>query len=170
MDAHDLLRDANEAIAEMQLLLDLPDDVLGRVAPEVSDWSMAQQLEHVLRSNRSIALAMVRAVDAPSDGGLTESGQRVLDGGAIPRGVGQAPASMRATEAVDLAKLRATWRKMAARYAAMDTSGMDAVQGRVAHQYFGHLTPVEWLRFVGVHTRHHLAIAQDIRASQPDAP
>lgn len=140
------------------------------VHPDRSGWSAMQHVDHVARSNQGICAvieAFLAHPDAPGDGGgPTAVGCRVLASGHIPRGRGRAPAaSMPATApspeavAAALADSRAALNALAPHL-----PRLAALPGRRPHPAFGPLNAVEWLRFAHIHTRHHLAIIDDLLA------
>lgn len=148
-----------------------PEDRLFRQATRVSGWSVAEHLSHIALSTR----AMVGAIEAACEPGETESpggptlaGRAVLLTGWIPRGVGQAPEYVEpqpdspAALAEQLEAARQAVTRLESRLPEIDRA-----RGRTRHFVFGALTPLEWLRVIAIHTRHHLKI---IRAIQRAAP
>lgn len=135
-------------------------------APSISGWSVAEQLDHLAIANR---LSVGRIRQALKEGpntvpGPTLAGRLVLLIGYIPRGIGEAPEATRpgggpvaevrarVAEAVDaLLGLRA------------ELPTIRTARGRAGHPVLGGFTAAQWLRFIDVHTHHHLKIIRDIR-------
>jgi hypothetical protein len=44
---------------------------------------------------------------------------------------------------------------------------LGAAEGRIEHPRMGMLDGPQWLRFVRIHSQHHLAIVRDILSSDP---
>lgn len=143
---------------ELQTLIEAEDVAVG----DVSDWSVHQHAEHLLRANEGI-LSMIAAGRTPDPvEPKAMLGHVVLMTGTIPRGKGQAPDSTvpRRLSHDDLVAMHARVEEAAQ---AIDTDGFsDAVVGN--HPVFGGLTSTDWLRFAAVHDEHHLKIVADIRA------
>lgn len=139
-------------------------------APEVSAWSVGEQLEHLLLADRRILGGIERVLEAsargeptPGEGSPTLIGRLILWSGVVPRGRAKAPQSTspEGMAAPDLVHGFAEVRV-----------GVDALGSRLAdigrapstraHPILGHFTATQWLRFSGVHHRHHGKIIRDI--------
>ena len=136
---------------------------------DVSGWSIGQHLDHIANANREIAGAIQKILAGeagPSRSGPTMVGRAVLSTGWIPRGAGKAPAyttpKAASSEQVrdNLSGAREAVRQLGDALAKIDRSG-----DRADHFAFGGLTPMQWLRVIDVHTRHHLKIVADIERS-----
>ena len=156
-------------LAQVDQLLELARDesALALEAPKVSRWNIGQQVEHLLNADTTILdrWDLVERGEAPSSqGGLRWPGMVCLGLGWIPRGKGKAPEPTRpvdvsSTELIDgLLSLRRRISQIGRDLAIHETASW-----RSRHPYFGALSPAQWLRFMDVHHRHHLAIVRDIR-------
>ncbi len=144
-----------------RLLETEPDPTTVRAA-KVSGWSVAEQLDHVLK----IVSAQLGRLDErrPAKAGINLVGRIVLGLGRIPRGIGKSPAPVRGEQ-------RSRAELVAALVAARERLERMAGDGALwndprplaGHPYFGGLTPRRVLRFLAVHTDHHLRIVADIR-------
>lgn len=132
-----------------------------------SAWSIGQQLEHLLLTDRVI-LAWLHAVakgmmasDGP--GGPTWRGQVVIRAGFIPRGKGRAPDVTR-PDGMELPAIRSGFAEVQDEAEALadllPTLAADSCTRR--HPALGYFTPPRWLRFAQVHHRHHGKIIRDI--------
>jgi hypothetical protein len=133
---------------------------------ELSGWSIGQHLDHMANANREMAGAIqkILAGEAGSSrSGLTVVGRAVLTTGWIPRGVGKAPdyTTPKATSSNQI-KDNLSRSLEAVRQLGDVLPGIDSSRGRADHFAFGGLTPIQWLRVIDVHTRHHLKIIRDI--------
>jgi len=131
--------------------------------PEISGWSVAQQVDHVLMViERSVERLMSRP--EPLARGLTWTGRIVLGLGWFPRGSARAPKGFEGREIAGvelvarLAALRARLVELAATREVLERR-----EPVVPHPYFGGLSAALALRHAVVHTEHHLAIVRDIR-------
>lgn len=91
-----LRREMSALLGEMEWCAELAADPvrLAARAPAVSGWSVAEQLEHLLRVDRGILGRLGEAArgSAPeAAGGPSVTGRLVLVTGTIPRGRGSAP-------------------------------------------------------------------------------
>lgn len=135
-------------------------------AERVSRWSIGQQIDHILK----VLEAGQRLLGGPGERtpalprGMNLTGHLLLSLGWIPRGVGKSPKSVVAADDTpdDLAERTARLRK-----AYCDTPLPEALLTDrtpiFPHPYFGGLTALQGLRFLAVHTHHHLKIVADIR-------
>ncbi|WP_022835444.1 DinB family protein [Salisaeta longa] len=162
--------DQLSALYEQQAaLLDGPEAVLVAAVPSVSGWTVAQHLHHVWTANgMSLTAARYAAVGKRSTttGEPTRAGRRVLQEEGLPRGQMQAPDAVTPPASPDLSDLRATLeRSRAALHRLADHLDAAAASSeRIEHPALGFLTAPQWLRFVRIHTAHHQAIIDDIRA------
>jgi len=146
-------------------VIGLGDAALALRAPEVSAWSVAEQVDHLVKVNQSIFSHLLTRTPA-SGPRISLAGRLVLLTGHFPRGRGESPRKLRGQQAsaVELAaaheKSRDTFRILAAEpEPLLDPSAV------LPHKMFGALTAAQALRFVPIHTRHHLRIVADIRAA-----
>jgi len=133
------------------------------VSPDVSGWSVGQQIEHSLLSIRTMVAAIGRTSDGSGpESSLTAIGRLVLMSGQIPRGRGQAPASVTVEATPNEEHLLRSVEKARSAIARLDEIS-DA--GVFDHPYFGVLDKKRTIRFIEIHTDHHLAIVRDILES-----
>jgi hypothetical protein len=157
------LRRIGAQLHAVEALLDEGEEKLGRRAPRVSGWSVAEQLDHVTKVLEA-ALARLLAESPPLGQGINLVGRVLLAIGRIPRGVGKSPAAVRGAER-SAAELRAAVERVRALLASVAADGSPLAGDRPVfrHPYFAGLTPGQTLRFLSVHTDHHLRIVADIR-------
>ena len=164
--------DKNLAAIDRQwpALLALCDDdtTFNASAPSVSGWGVAQQVHHAGMELALIADEIENMLAHPEQGaGLAPThpfAMAVLEQGRFPRGSGQAPqdvvppAALVRGETIALAEsAKAKWDAIAA--------NRDAIARNTAthpHPILGPFTCIHWLRFIPVHTAHHLKIVRDI--------
>lgn len=135
----------------------------------LSDWSVAEQIEHLRRSD----LTILRAIgdldpEGPVAGSPTLVGRLVLLTGFIPRGKGKAPGATRPIE-VDLAALPDDLDDLRRQFTALDERVDDLAASRatIRHPALGHFTAAQMLVFAAIHHHHHRKIIRDIlRARQ----
>ena len=145
----------------------LTDDVSDRSRPEISRWSVGQQLLHVCLANGSIGIAISRLLRKGGEEGTARLDTvNLLASGTFPRGVAQAPeravptAHPTKAEIEDaLAKAKGRWEGLAGRAAEID-----AAVGTTAHHALGPLDAAAWVRFAAMHGLHHLRIVDEILA------
>lgn len=150
-------------LSRVDALLTLGDDGVGKLRPKVSGWSIAQQLDHLLRSIVLASDFLLEDRDRPPRG-INLLGRVLLLAGRIPRGRAKAPERLvgrkRTVDELreELGEARGRIGALAAR---SDLPGDRSP--RVPHPYFGGLTPTQAVLFIGIHTDHHLRIAEEIR-------
>jgi len=132
----------------------------------VSHWSIGQQVDHVLKVLEAGQRFFGGSQEPPArlSSGMNLTGHLLLALGWIPRGVGKSPRGVLPADRTvdDLAERAARLRSFYC-----DTPLPEAVLADPTpvfpHPYFGGLTTLQGLRFLGLHTRHHLKIVADIR-------
>jgi hypothetical protein len=144
------------------LLAEEPDAMPVRVA-RVSLWSVGEQLDHLLKVLEA-GLDRLEPPGEPLRRGINLAGRICLGVGRFPRGVGKSPARMRAEvrERADLAASLAAVRVRVGGLAGRDELWRSRTPV-FKHPYFGGLDPRQAVRFLEVHTDHHLRIVADIR-------
>lgn len=144
-----------------------PDATLYRVNDEVSRWSPAKHLFHILRANgmmlKGIQLICQGHRIADNEGEPTRIWQYVRANGMV-RGKAEAPESVVPPDEVSREELDQSLERSRARYAQTEAflSFMPDAAGRIPHHIFGMLNASEWLHLVRIHSEHHLAIVRDI--------
>ncbi len=162
-----------QAVQLSQQLLSLSEDTderINRRRESVSDWSVAQHLDHLAQANGLCAAAVTQLLESPSASpgpGLTLAGRAVLLTGWIPRGRGKAP-TRTVPSAATLSETRSRLRDALAAVTAIGERlhELDGARGRLGHPALGGFTAFQWLRFIAIHSRHHLKIIEEIQRSE----
>ena len=151
--------------------IDEHGEKLDRAEPEVSNWTIGQQFDHLLRATEH-NLKAVRLIERGDDERLnseprTRAAGGLFSKGSIPRGIAEAPESVQPDSSPKLEELTARLAAVRELEAAFDTSPdhWARVDQKLDHPSLGPLDPEEWLRFAEIHTAHHLEIIRDIAAS-----
>ena len=135
-------------------------------AEQVSSWSVGQQLEHVLISDRGVLDRIERILEGTLDerrGSPRVAGLLILALGFIPRGRGKAPSSTRPDEMAG-EEVAEGLDGVAGRFEALLDRRAELATARATweHPLLGHFTAAQWLRFLHVHHRHHEKIVRRI--------
>lgn len=157
---------------ELQQLADLGDEALYEVVSDVSDWSIARQLAHVLMANDMVTGALKALLHdklpSASDARINRIGKAVLTRGAIPRGKAQTPPQFEPAERPERDRLLKMLNNCSSRYEYLGQH-LDQIQKTTTgfdHPVMGTLSAPVWIRFLHVHSLHHLKIMRDIRVAQ----
>lgn len=130
--------------------------------PEISKWSMYRQCEHVLLVNTQV-LEMIAKGDTPLEKrSRSLLSYLTLTFGFIPRGRADAPDYV-LPKNIGRDELFALLNKL--RNQLIDIEKLKELRSKDVvgnHPYFGGLNRIEWLRFIEVHTKHHLKIIREI--------
>ncbi|HED66328.1 MAG TPA: DinB family protein [Planctomycetes bacterium] len=169
--ATDSLTRLGELLAVAGKRLTAPPEDLLALAPTVSGWSPAQHLFHLVlacdlsfRNVSSLVRERGRLIRDPEE--RHAEGLGYLSAGKLPRGRAEAPRFVRPPERIDFELLAELHREACEACAefARDPAAVDRAPKAIPHQLLGDLSASEWLRFAEVHTAHHLAILDEVRA------
>ena len=165
--------DPEEDYPELLALLDeaasylkWSEEDLFDVTPAVSGWSIAQHLHHITLANRSVPKLIARM----KSGALGEADKEqrpdmieLIERGILPSGF-QAPARVVPPFDLDYAMLETDFNKMREAIEQLDPllEELEDIPLTFPHLYFGPLNAVQWLRFMCIHTQHHLDIINEI--------
>ncbi len=151
--------------------------VFRAAAPTVSAWGVDKQVHHVGIVMTGMARAMEGMLANPQQGvGLGPThpmAMPMLESGAIPRGMGKAPAPLLVEAAPAVSDTRGLLTSAKVKWESISVKRDQIRASRATYQHFalGHFTPLQWTRFMAVHTAHHLKIVRDIlEATENTAP
>ncbi len=157
-----------ESYREMDSILQWSDHTLFQGEAVVSNWSPAQQLHHIAKVNLVIASSLITMSQKPeeedSDRRASITGVSVLATGYIPRGRGKSPGRLRPPADLTRDQLTSALNKSESAVGEVGVllGLLQSRKGRIEHPHFGFMRPSQWIRFMNVHTNHHLKIVRDI--------
>jgi hypothetical protein len=157
----------DRSLGQLAGLIEMAADekLLSLRAPSVSSWSVAEQIEHLRRSDHSIIDAVIGLdTDESPEGSMKMIGRIVLATGFIPRGRGRAPSAVKPLE-VQSAALAGQLKDVADRFSDLtaDLERLSVSRATIRHPALGYFTASQMLAFSGIHHHHHLKIIRDIR-------
>lgn len=138
------------------------DEFLASRKDSVSGWSVAEQLDHVTKVCEHILKGILNGKELGGKG-ITLVGRIVSLTGYIPRGAAKSPNRVAGTPetAANLRERLSRLRGLLEDY--RKVSGTLAQNEKVIpHPFFRNLTRPQALRFMGIHSHHHLKIIRDI--------
>ena len=139
---------------------------LSRRAPQVSAWSIGQQLDHMLNSGARILVAITACLEHPEDNVRerpTWKGRVVLFLRWIPRGTGKAPGpSLPAAQTSSETREKAERLQEQLALLELRRAEIESCLGRYPQPGLGFFLAREHLLMLTIHTRHHLKIVRDI--------
>ncbi|NNK88664.1 MAG: DUF1569 domain-containing protein [Flavobacteriaceae bacterium] len=142
-------------IVEIESYIDNADVV----NTDVSQASIGWHLHHTLLTIDRIYTALESSNPSEFKSRMNAARTLSLTGNFIPRGRAQSPASVRPPEDFttdDINDLLIKVKELAPKFADFDKKVF------FDHPYFGHLNRSHSMRFLQVHSNHHLKIVQDI--------
>ncbi|MBT8287689.1 MAG: DUF1569 domain-containing protein [Bacteroidia bacterium] len=145
------------------------DDYLGEIESfidrgdslnqEVSQVSVAWHLHHSLLTIDQIYMTLETSDPEKFESEISAIRTLSLTGNFIPRGLAQSPDSVRPPEEFtnqDIKELLDKIKRLESKFTDLDEHSF------FDHPYFGHLNRSHSMRFLQVHTNHHLKIIKDI--------
>jgi len=136
-------------------------------APDVSAWSVAGHLEHVMLADRIIIGWISKTVSEPGPEARADSpndiGALILAEGTIPRGRGPAPEPT-LPAGIPIGEIAAGMEDVRRRTLILGQrlNDLERCQSTRPHHVLGAFTPAEWVRFLQIHHDHHESIIRDI--------
>lgn len=128
----------------------------------VSTWCLAEQIDHCTKVTASVVEVLADPNAPALPHGVNFLGRLVLLLGWIPRGVGKTPKRLTGTPA-SASDLDAGLARLVEAFDALPFERLRSSRVPIIrHPKFGGLTPPQALRFLVVHTHHHLKIVDDI--------
>lgn len=172
------LRHLGGCYRRLEEILRWEDGRFYHVEADVSLWSTAQHVEHITRVNTA-SFHGVRTLIEDKEGNpeILRRGRPslmllpILVFGKLPRGKAQAPEAYFPAPDVERQTVRKslTDSRTAMSWVAQNFHHLGAARGRLAHPVLGKLNARQWIRFIRIHTEHHLRIIDDIDAKRTGA-
>ena len=125
----------------------------------ISDWSVGQQIEHVLKATSTFTVLTLRNRQPDGTGFQKQLKGLVLKRDSFPRGVAKAPDISLPGEDTPKAALPSLLLETRNRLERLDTVSSSAV---VHHPHLGEMKRDEAVHFMAIHLEHHLSIIKDI--------
>lgn len=133
-----------------------------KTAPSVSSKSVAWQLDHSLKVVNGVLKALAKSDPQAYKPSFSLIWLYIQLRGSIPRGKGKAPKAVQATASVSLVDLEG--QLMLAKSLTAELEGLPQ-KAWFKHPLFGVMNKKSAIRFIEIHTQHHLKIVKDILAT-----
>lgn len=147
----------SKKINELEAMLQYTD----KINTNVSDGGIAWHLDHSLKVIISICNALEQSDPQSFKKSFNFTKQLIMMTGIIPRGKGRAPKITRPKE--NVAKEDILRHLEVAKKLLFTIGDLDA-NSHFRHPLFGDLNLKDAIKFMGIHTNHHLKIMRDIVA------
>lgn len=166
LNPHEDYQALQALIAECLPYLDWPEDKLFEVKSDVSGWSIAYHLHHMAKAHGPLPSLIERM----QSGRLGEEGLEqhpeslaIIHHGEIPKGW-KSPEITTPPDDLSHALVLKDFRRMATATQRLEEKldELEQIPRLFPHFYFGPLNALEWLRFMRLHTLHHLGIIKRI--------
>lgn len=148
--------------------LDWPEEKLLDIHKETSGWSVGQHLYHITLANASIPKLIERLKAGTLGNTEDEPKPKMLElitEGIIPGGR-EAPKRVVPPEDLTAELLNRDFKRMQKATKRLEPilGELHAIPNRFPHLYFGPMSALQWLRFMEIHTRHHMVIVDKLVA------
>ena len=130
-----------------------------RKNPDVSKVDVAWQLDHILKTFNRITDVLSKSNPEDYSSSINAARTFALTGGYIPRGRAQSPDVVRPPEVIITEDIYKQLEEAKANILKLKTLND---KSNFDHPYFGQLNKAHAIRFIEVHTKHHLKIVEDI--------
>jgi len=125
----------------------------------VSNWTVGQQIEHVLKATSAFTVMILRDRKADGSGIHKQLKGLLLQRGSFPRGIAKAPDISMPADATPATGLTARLHKTRNRVSKLPDVSASAV---AHHHYLGEMDRDEAVAFMAIHLEHHIKIIRDI--------
>lgn len=127
--------------------------------PEVSKTHVAWQIDHSLKVVIAIALALKSSNPLEYNPKFSMLKSAILTTGFIPRGKARAPKEVNNREAISIESIEEQIVEAENLFAEVELLPENSF---FTHHMFGDLNLKTTLKFIGIHTKHHIKIIKDI--------
>jgi hypothetical protein len=160
------------ALDEYRHRLDEISDEQFDETPPIGGWSYAEVYSHIMQANLGSSIAAekcCRKTGVTTNQGLNWKGRLVFMLGSFPPGKRKAPAALNAlTKKIskeDARNLIVKLRKRVDEIVLLaEHTSSDC---KIAHPGLGMLTAAQWIKFIRIHTQHHIKQLNRIQKSFP---
>lgn len=151
---------------EITRLVRFEPALLALRAERVSQWSIALQVDHILKV-LEFGQKVLAESQPPLPHGVNLTGRIVLALGWFPRGVAKSPKRVLPEEQspADLAERSARLRRVFCE-TPLAAAVFEDPKPVFPHPVFGGLSAAQGIHFLGIHTHHHLKIVAEIRRAR----
>lgn len=142
---------------------------LFEIKPEASGWSIGHHLYHIALANASVP-KLIERLKAGRLGDKDQQGDpamlQLIQDGIVPRGR-KAPERAQPPEDLTIEILQRDFKRMTRATQRLENilDEIEHISNRFPHMYYGSLSAEEWIRFMFIHTRHHMNIIGEIEAA-----
>ncbi len=141
------------------------EDELGRglqYCEQISRWNTEQQIEHATQVVARVLSKLTSEATEPLESPLKPIAKLMLFLGHIPRGRAQAPDYVRPHKRPpgEILELIESTKQLLKE---IQDGKRQLTSAGFHHGFLGYFKQKQWLRFLSVHTDHHLRIVRDIR-------
>ncbi len=166
LEPHQNYKDLQNLNQRALAYLGWEEEKLLEIKPETSGWSIAHHLYHLALSHGSIP----RLIERLQSGRLGEEGLesrpdmvKLIEDGIILRGR-KSPDATNPPDGLNKELLARDLERMTKATQRLEPmlDELHAIPRKFLHLYYGPLNALEWLRFMGMHCRHHLGIVEEI--------
>jgi len=165
-------QEINAALDEYRRRLDGITEEEFTETPPIGGWSYAEVYAHIMHANLGSSIAAekcCRKTGVTTSKGMNWKGRLVFLLGRFPPGKRKAPASLDAvTKKISIEEARNLIIKLRKRVDEIFQLAQHASGDcKIAHPGLGMLTAQQWLKFIRIHTHHHIKQLNNIQKSFP---
>jgi hypothetical protein len=162
----------NTALDEYRHRLDQIPDEQFDLTPPTGGWSYAEVYSHIMQANLGSSIAAekcCRKTGVTTNKGLNWKGRLVFLLGSFPPGKRKAPAALDAlARKISKEEARNLIVKLRKRVdEVVQLAGHTISDCKISHPGLGMLTAAQWIKFIRIHTQHHIKQLNRIQKSFP---
>ena len=171
IDSEQEIQEIGEFYSTIDTFLGMDAEALSHVKPEVSSWSLGQQIVHISMAHSAMWHAIQNILEKKSpaspEGAVSLGAIRVLESGSFPRNRFSAPEQVTPPAVPSITEIQKWGRLSKLSYTRISARAITLPEHSwfIPHPLMGPLDARAWIRTINIHGKHHLSIMHEIESA-----